>query len=568
MRKLCSKCKTETEDVQQTFCAKCGARLTVELEEGDEVGSFEIIGKLPEGDGGMATVYEAKLPGRKGHVALKIAHDRPYEYNALQTEANVLSELDHPNIVKIIPISLTEDRREVYVEKRYIGGEPKCYLALEYIEGYSLRRLLRHKGKLEPSRILNIMRQIGPALSYAHSKGIVHLDIKPSNILLSKDGRLAVLSDFGIVRPYHTGRRDKTGKTIGTAGYMSPEHITRGNVDHRSDIFSLGVVLYEMLTGEAAFKEKTTSRTLASVIHKDPVPPSEVNPDISPDLEQVVLKALEKDKRERFQSTKEFVTALEDAIPKRGGGWKKLAVAVVAVAVLIVLARACLGIVLPPPPTSTPLPTSTLLPTSTPLPTTPSSTVIIPTSTPTLEVIPTSPTPVPTVITPADTPTLKSTPTSMPTPTPSSTLKPTSTRAPTFTPVPTTPIPTRPTSTYTPTPTHTLTPEDWVIPECSDPGACLTYPTVNAELKGRVEISGTANTDNFDYYKFEYRREGVSKWATLQTFKEPVTDGLLGFWDTSTLSAGDYWFRLEVVREDGNYKRCEVPVTIVTTIPP
>ena len=91
---------------------------------------------------------------------------------------------------------------------------------------------------------------------------------------------------------------------------------------------------------------------------------------------------------------------------------------------------------------------------------------------------------------------------------------------------------------------------------------------MNAELKGRVEISGTANTDNFDYYKFEYRREGVSKWATLQTFQEPVTDGLLGVWDTSTLSAGDYWFRLEVVREDGNYKRCEVPVTIVTTIPP
>ena len=566
MRKLCSKCKTVAEDMQQAFCAKCRAKLTVEPEEGDKVGSFEIISKLPEGDGGMATVYEANLPGRKGHVALKIARDKPYEYSALQTEANALSELDHPNIVKIIPLSLTEDKQEVYVEKKYIGGEPKCYIALEYIEGGSLRRLLKHKGKLEPSQILNIMRQIGSALSYAHSKGIVHLDIKPSNILLSKDGRLAVLSDFGIVR-YHADRRGK-GRTYGTAGYMSPEHISRGSVDYRSDIFSLGVVLYEMLTGKAAFKEKTRSKTLDSVLRKDPVPPSEINPDIPLDLEQVVLKAIEKDKRERFQTTKEFIAALEDAISQRGGCWKKLAVAVVAVAVLIVLARAYLGIVPPPPPTSTPLPTSTLLPTSPPLPTTPSSTVIIPTSTPTLEVIPTSPTPVPTVITPANTPTLKSTPTLMPTPTPSSTLKPTSTRAPTFTPVPTTPIPTRPTSTYTPTPTHTLTPEDWVIPECPDPRACLTYPTVNAELKGRVEISGTANTDNFDYYKFEYRREGVSKWATLQTFQEPVTDGLLGVWDTSTLSAGDYWFRLEVVREDGNYKRCEVPVTIVTTIPP
>ena len=361
MRKICVRCKTEAENMQQTLCAKCGAKLSVELEEGDKVGSFEIIAKLPEGDGGMATVYRARLPGRKGYVALKIAHDRQYEYSALQTEANVLSELDHPNIVKIIPLSLTEDKQEVYVQKEYIGGEPKCYVALEYIEGYSLRRLLRHKGKLEPPEILNIMRQIGPALSYAHSKGIVHLDIKPSNILLSKDGRRAVLSDFGLVRPYHTGRRDKRGRTIGTAGYMSPEHITRGIVDHRSDIFSLGVVLYEMLTGKAAFKEKTTSQTLASVIHKDPVLPSEINPDISPDLEQVVLKALKKDKRERIQRTKEFITALEDAIPQRGGGWKKLAVAMVAMAVLIVLARACLGVLLPPPtPSSTPEPISTV----------------------------------------------------------------------------------------------------------------------------------------------------------------------------------------------------------------
>jgi len=320
MRSLCSRCKTEAGDIQQTLCARCGARLTVELEQGDKVGNFEIIAKLPEGDGGMATVFKAKMARRKGYVALKMAHDRAYEYSALQTEAKVLSELHHPNIVEIIPLALTEDKLPVYVEKKHIGGEPKCYIALEYIAGYSLRRLLKHMGKLEPPVALEIVRQIGAALSYAHSKGIVHLDIKPSNILLSNDGPRAVLSDFGIVRPYHTGRPDKRGKTIGTAGYMSPEHIARGSVDHRSDIFSLGVVLYEMLTGKAAFKESTTSQTVAAVIHRDPAAPSRINPAISPDLEQVVLKALTKEKRERFQTTKEFITALEDAIRQPGPG--------------------------------------------------------------------------------------------------------------------------------------------------------------------------------------------------------------------------------------------------------
>ncbi len=542
MRKLCSRCKTEAEDMQQTFCAQCGARLTVELEEGDKIGSIEIIAKLPEGDGGMATVYRAKLPGRKGHVALKIAHDRPYEYSALQTEANVLSELDHPNIVRIIPLSLTEDKQDGYVEKKYIGGEPKCYIALEYIDGYSLRRLLKHKGKLEPPEVLNIVRQIGPALSYAHSKGIVHLDIKPSNILLSKDGRRTVLSDFGIMRPYHTGRRDKTGRTIGTAGYMSPEHITRAGVDHRSDIFSLGVVLYEMLTGKGAFKEKTTSQTLAAVIHKDPALPSEINPDIPPDLEEVVLKALKKDKRERFQSTKEFVSALEDAIPQPKLDWRRLATALAAVAVLIGLARVLSG--------------GGERKVSTP---TPSPPVIVPTVTPTHETIRTSPTPVPPVMISMVTPMPEVTPTSPTTATPSSTPKPTSTLEPTatLTTTPTTPTPATPTR-----PLYTPAPVTGPTPECPKPEARLSYPTVNAVLKGSVEILGSATIESFDYYKFEFRHEGAFEWSFLRRFEEPVADGLLGVWDTTNLPAGKYWFRLVVVKKDANYELCQVPVTV------
>lgn len=541
MRKLCSRCRTEPEDIQQTFCAKCGARLTVELEEGDKVGSFEIIAKLPEGDGGMATVYKAKLPGRKGYVALKIAHDRSYEYSALQTEASVLSELHHPNIVKITPLSLADDEQEVYVEKKYIGGEPKCYIALEYIEGYSLRRLLKHKGRLEPSEILNIVRHIGPALSYAHSKGIVHLDIKPSNILLSKGGRRAVLSDFGIVRPYDTGRRDKTGRTIGTAGYMSPEHITRGGVDHRSDIFSLGVVLYEMLTGKAAFKEKATSQTLAAVIHNVPVPPSEVNPDISSDLEQVVLKALKKDKRERFQSTKEFVSALEDAIPQPKLDWRKLAAALAAVAVLIVLARVLSG--------------GGERKASTP---TPSPPVIVPTVTPTHETIRTSPTPVPPVMISMVTPMPEVTPTSPTTATPSSTPKPTSTLEPSAT---LTPTPARLTPMYTPT--HEAIPG--VMPNCPNRKARLTYPTVNAKLRGTIQIKGSANIDNFQFYKVEYGEgDNPKAWHGISdVHRTPVVDGVLDVWNTDALPEGVYTLRLTVVDNTGNYPEpCDVRVVI------
>ena len=166
MRRLCSKCKAEAEDIQQTSCAQCQSKLTVELEEGDKVGSFEIISKLPEGDGGMATVYEAKLPGRTEHVALKIAGDRQYEYSALLTEADVLSELDHPSIVKIIPLSTAEDQQQVYVEKDYIEGEPKNYVALEYIDGDELveitpRSIRMRKYLLKESDRRRSLRRVG-----------------------------------------------------------------------------------------------------------------------------------------------------------------------------------------------------------------------------------------------------------------------------------------------------------------------------------------------------------------------------------------------------------------------
>ena len=150
------------------------------------------------------------------------------------------------------------------------------------------------------------------------------------------------------------------------------------------------------------------------------------------------------------------------------------------------------------------------------------------------------------------TPTVLLQPTPSPTPgTPTATPSPLPTRTP------------RPTQTpQTPETTPTPTPKPVVLPDCPNPQARLTNPTVNAVLKGAVEIRGSANIDDFDYYKFEVRSEGILEWSFLQSFPDPVADGFLGVWDTSTLPAGNYWFRLVVVKKDGNYHSCEVEVTV------
>jgi hypothetical protein len=150
------------------------------------------------------------------------------------------------------------------------------------------------------------------------------------------------------------------------------------------------------------------------------------------------------------------------------------------------------------------------------------------------------------------------------TPKPTETPEPPETPEPTKTPEPAetaTPTPLHPTPTPTPVPSPTATPV--LLAECPNPGARLTYPIINAVLKGPVQILGSAHVDNFGYYKFECRHEGISEWSFLQSFEEPVVDGLLGVWDTSTLLPGNYWFRLVVVKKDGNYiEPCQVPVIV------
>jgi len=267
----------------------------------------------------MATVYKARHRALPGPVALKVCQDQPYEFKALQREARALAALQHPHVVKIIRMSPGEGS-DPYVPKTYVGGEPRCFIALEFIDGPSLRQRIGMKPSLTRQEVARLVRQVGAALSFAHSKGFLHLDVKPSNILLARQGKHVVLTDFGLVRPTDTGRRDKEGRRLlGTAGYMSPEHVAGWPLDYRADIFSLGVVVYEMLAGVAPFTRKTTSQTLNAVCYEEPEPLLPRSPSLPRAVEQVVMRALVKERSNRYQSTKTFVEDLERALHVRRG---------------------------------------------------------------------------------------------------------------------------------------------------------------------------------------------------------------------------------------------------------
>jgi len=266
---------------------------------GKVIGKYQIIEEI--GRGGMATVYKAWDSINQRYVALKVLppyfqHDAEF-IKRFRREAVAAAKLDHPNIVKV-----------------YEAGEEGGinYIAMEYIEGGSLQRRLTGKP-LDLSTAISIVSQIGSALAYAHKRGIIHRDVKPSNILLTEEGR-ALLSDFGIARVSEYGGITRTGTLIGTPEYMSPEQAEGEEVDHRSDIYSLGIVLYQMLTGRVPFTGDTPLAVLHKQIYEKPTSPRVLNPMIPAEVEKVLLKALAKRPEWRYQSAEEMVAALQGAV--------------------------------------------------------------------------------------------------------------------------------------------------------------------------------------------------------------------------------------------------------------
>src|SRR6185295_16405030 len=254
-------------------------------------GRYRIVRKL--GMGGMANVYlaEDEVLGRR--VAIKILNDRhagdDQFVERFRREAKNAASLSHPNIVSIY------DRGE---------AEGTYYIAMEYLDGRSLKELIVARGPAPIHLAVDYTRQILAAIRFAHRHGIVHRDIKPHNVLVDGEGRLKV-TDFGIARA-GVSQMTEAGSIIGTAQYLSPEQAKGAPVDQTSDLYSVGVVLYELLTGEVPFSGDTPVEIAMKHLSTVPEPPSAKRADVPRDLDMVVMRALAKDPSERYQSAEEM----------------------------------------------------------------------------------------------------------------------------------------------------------------------------------------------------------------------------------------------------------------------
>ncbi|MGB4440020.1 MAG: protein kinase, partial [Sedimentibacter sp.] len=243
---------------------------------------YEIIEKI--GGGGMSNVYKAKCNVLNRFVAIKVLRDDlisdPEFVEKFKQESLSAASLAHPNIVNIYDTGIDGD---VY------------FIVMEYVKGETLKKYINRKGRLSEHEALRITRQVAEALKHAHTKNIVHRDIKPHNILLTEDG-IAKVTDFGIARAATSSTINNTSNVIGSVHYFSPEQARGGYVDDKSDIYSLGIVMYEMITGVVPFDADNHISVAMKQIQEKPIPPSKKvkNIQISSVLEDIIMKCLEK----------------------------------------------------------------------------------------------------------------------------------------------------------------------------------------------------------------------------------------------------------------------------------
>jgi TolB-like protein/Tfp pilus assembly protein PilF len=277
------------------------------LSSGDKLGKYEIL--CPIGAGGMGEVFRARDPRLGRDVAVKVlsvglAHD-PDHLARFQREARAVAALNHPHIVTIFSV---EEAEGIH------------FLTMELVEGQPLGRLIGANG-LPAEQIVEIAGELADALAAAHEKGIIHRDLKPANVMITRDGRVKVL-DFGLAKDISEGGMNgatvtslgntQAGVMMGTPAYMSPEQISCRPLDHRTDIFSLGVVLYEMATGKQPFKGNSSAELISAILRDHPAPVTESRPELPSDLARIIRRCLEKEPRHRIQTARDVANEFRD----------------------------------------------------------------------------------------------------------------------------------------------------------------------------------------------------------------------------------------------------------------
>jgi eukaryotic-like serine/threonine-protein kinase len=269
-----------------------------ELHTGDQLDHYRIDALVARS--GMASIFRGTDLRTGTQVAIKIPHPEvesdPVTYDRFHREQDIGQKMDHPGVMRVIADP----------------GRSQVYMVMEWVNGRLLREILRNERKLLPERAVRIALEIAEALEYIHTHGVVHRDLKPENVMVNADDRVKLI-DFGIAGQEGARRLtfSKLSQLMGTPDYISPEQVKGKRGDGRSDVYALGVMLYEMLTGEVPFRGPNAFAIMNDRLLNNPVPPRELEPSISPQLQEIIYRALERDPKNRYASARELVWDLK-----------------------------------------------------------------------------------------------------------------------------------------------------------------------------------------------------------------------------------------------------------------